>query len=308
MKEVGQSWADMFREVPKERRPDQWEKLAMAVGSVDAAMFSHHVSEEYSSTYMSPTARKINDKFFRLNGMEAWNRGIRVGATKAAVQFLEHHKRTPSEHSVRWLKELGLAPKDLIVDSDGALLTDWRSIKTATGMNEEQARAHTDRIHYAINHWVQGAVLTPNAAQRPAWSSDPSYSMFFHLKQFSYSFHKTILHRAVKELEYGNLAPLGSFAWYIPAMIAADVTKGLMLNGGELPQHLKGMDLGEWVMHGIDRSGALGIGNIGVDATGDLASMGGPAVEQIIDGFRDDMGATTLNALPAHGLFKALVN
>lgn len=307
MKEVASSWADLFRDEPKERRADKWEKLALAVGTVDAAMFSHHVSEEYSSTFMNSTARKVNDTFFRLNGMEAWNRGMRVGATKSAAQFLERHKSLPNEHSARWLQELGLKPRDIILNADGELVTHWRERMALTGESETTARENNERIHYALNRWVQGAVLTPNAAMRPAWSSDPSYSMFFHLKQFSYAFHQTILKRAVKEMDHGNMAPMGSFLWYVPVMIATDIVKGLALNGGELPAHMKGMNVGDWMMHGAERTGMLGVGAIGVDAQHDIASLGGPAVEQVIDAFKDDFGATTLNALPANPLYKNLV-
>jgi len=73
---------------------------------------------------------------------------------------------------------------------------------------------------------VEGAILSPNAAQRPALGSDPHFSMFWHLKQFAYSFHETIMKRALNEAKHGNVMPLGVFAWYIPTMIAADVTKG----------------------------------------------------------------------------------
>ena len=52
MKEVVTNWGDLFREEPKERQADKWEKLAEHVGAVDAALFAHHVSDEYSSMYM----------------------------------------------------------------------------------------------------------------------------------------------------------------------------------------------------------------------------------------------------------------
>lgn len=303
MREVFADWKDMFTKEPAERKADKWEELAMAVGSVDAAMFSHHVADEYSSMYMSKTAKKVNDTFFRLNGMEAWNRGVRVGATQAAVNFLQKHAKKPEVHSERWLKELGLTAADLTFDQDGGLVTDKKVLAALKGISITEAEKEIEKTHYAIRRWVQGAVLTPNAAQRPAWSSDPHYSMFFHLKQFSYSFHQTILKRAVNEAGHGNLTPLGAFAWYIPVMIAADVTKGLLQGGGSLPSHMQGMDLGDWVMRAVDRSGLLGVGSIGVGAQQDLASVAGPAAEQIIDSFGQPIGKTIVDALPAKPLF-----
>jgi len=304
MKEVVTNWGDMFREEPKERQADQWEKLAEHVGAVDAALFAHHVSDEYSSVYMERGAKTINDTMFKLNGMEAWNRGMRVAGVKSAVAFIERHAGGADKiHSTRWLEELGLDPKNIPLDTEGKLITDKSVLMQQKGMGKSQAEREIDAVHYAINRWVEGAILTPNAAQRPAWGSDPHYSMFFHLKQFSYSFHQTILKRAVKEMNHGNLAPMGAFVWYIPTMIAADITKGLIQGGGELPAYMKGYDAGDWMMHGVQRAGLLGAGQIGVDAGEDMFSLAGPGVEQMIDAMRDPLSDTTIKALPAHGLY-----
>lgn len=304
MKEVTSNWGDMFREEPKERQADQWEKLAEHVGAVDAALFAHHVSDEYSSVYMERGAKTINDTMFKLNGMEAWNRGMRVAGVKSAVAFIERHAGGADKiHSTRWLEELGLDPKNIPLDTEGKLITDKSVLMQQKGMGKSQAEREIDTVHYAINRWVEGAILTPNAAQRPAWGSDPHYSMFFHLKQFSYSFHQTILKRAVKEMNHGNLAPMGAFVWYIPTMIAADITKGLIQGGGELPAYMKGYDAGDWMMHGVQRAGLLGAGQIGVDAGEDMFSLAGPGVEQMIDAMRDPLSDTTIKALPAHGLY-----
>lgn len=309
MREVGTSWADMIKSQPKERQADEWERLAMAVGSVDAAMFSHHVADEYSSMYMNKKAKRLNDAFFRINGMEAWNRGVRVGATQAAVAFITKHAQLPDKtHSARWLKELGLTPADLTFDDEGKLITHKNELAAKKGIPVDQAEREMEKVHYAIRRWVQGAVLTPNAAQRPSWSSDPHWSFMFHLKQFSYSFHQTLLKRAVNELNYGNLAPIGSFAWYIPVMIASDVMRGLVQGGGSLPAHMKGLDAGDWVMRGINRSGLLSVGAIGVDATHDLSSLAGPAIEQVIDSFGQPLGKTVVDALPAHGLYAQAIS
>lgn len=306
MREVFTQWGDMFRDQPKQRQLDRWEKLAEDIGAVDAVMLSHHVAEEYSSGYMAPGAKKVNDWLFRLNGMEAWNRGMRVGATKAATRFIVQHATRPEFHSERWLKELGLTKDDVHLDADGELVLSPKALEAA-GMPKDQAREAAVKLRNAVNRWVEGAVLTPNAAQRPAWASDPRWSFMFHLKQFSYSFHQTLLKRAVKEMNYGNLAPMGAFAWYVPAMMASDITKGLIQGGGSLPTHMQGWTLGDHVMHGIERAGFLGIGAVGVDASQDIWSLGGPAIEQVIDAMVDPAGQTVLRAMPLNGIYAELV-
>ncbi len=306
IQEVFRGWADLFRQEPKGALSDKWTKLAEHIGAVDAAILSHHASEEYSSTYLSHGAKRINDAFFKINGMEAWNRGMRVGAVKAAAAFIARHKALPDVHSQRWLTELGLTPDQITLDGEGNLITDMQDLMDQTGVSETEAKRQIDAIHAALNRWTLSAVLTPNAAQRPAWSSDPHYSLFFHLKQFSYSFHQTILKRAVKEMNYGNMGPIATFAGYIPVMIASDVMKGLIMGGGTLPNHMQGMDLGDWVMHGLERSGTLGIGAIGVDASRDMFSVLGPGVEQLVDGITEPIADTTLRAMPLNPLVRAM--
>lgn len=307
MREVFTNWADMVRSNPKERQADKWELLAEHIGALDAIMLSHHVSEEYSSTYLSGGAKKINDTLFKLNGMEAWNRGVRAGAVRSAVKFIARHSKLPEVHSKRWLDELSLTDDHIALDNDGELILDANELANAKGISVPEAKRRVEALHSAINRWVVGAVLTPNSAQRPAWASDPHYSVFFHLKQFSYSFHQTILKRAVREMNHGNLAPIGAFAGYIPAMIASDVVKGLIVGGGQLPDYMKSYNLGDWVKHGVERSGTLGIAGIGVDASHDIFSLAGPGVEQVMDAMVDPIGQTTLNALPVHGLYAGLL-
>ena len=307
MREVFRNWSDAFKDMPPERAKDEWRQLAEHIGASEIAMFQHHVSDEYSSTYMTPGAKKINDKMFTFNGMEAWNRGSRIMATKWAVRFIEQHAGLPDKnHSARWLKELGLTPSMITMD-DGKLVTSPQQLAVLKGITLDEARAQIAPIHDALNRWVEGAVLTPNAAQRPAWSSDPNYATAFHLKQFSYSFHQTILKRATNEFSHGNMAPLTALAMFIPTMIGADLMKGLIQGGGSLPPYMASMNAGDWVMHGAQRAGLSGIGVIGMDAATDWASLGGPAFEQIIDAARDGFGSkTVLNAAPLHSLYGQL--
>ena len=308
IKGVARQWADMLREQPPERAKDEWERLAELAGVVDSATFSHLLTDEYGSVYMGSKASKINEMMFKTNGMEAWNRAMRVGATKSAVAFIERHNKGKDKHSARWMEDLGLAPGTLKLDEDGRLIYDKRVLLAAyPDMEMSEAEAYIGKVHAAINRWVESAILSPNAAQRPAWGSDPHFGMFWHLKQFAYSFHETIMKRAIGEAGHGNYAPLGVFAWYVPAMIAADVTKGLMLGAGELPGYMKNYDLGDWVMHGVKRAGILGIGDIGIEATKDVTSLAGPTVEQATDFFFKPLEDNLIKALPANALYSRAI-
>lgn len=283
--------------------PDEFEKLAELVGIVDDQHFLDSISDAYASEYLDERARKVNNTLFSVNGMEAWNRSMRIGATAAAVKFIERHAGQPGKDSERWLRELGLDPKAVPLVS-GRLATTAQGLAAAKGIPLDQARKELAPVHVALARWVDGAVLAPNAAQRPAWGSDPHYATFFHLKQFTYSFHQTILRRAVREAGEGNLGPIAAFSWYVPVMIAADITKGLIQGGGELPAYMKGYDVGDWVMHGVQRAGLMGVGQMAVDAEGDVFGVFGPTVEQVTDAVADPADKTLVRALPANALYR----
>ena len=301
---VGQ-WGDMLRDEAKPKQKDHWEKLAELAGVIDSATFSHLLADEYASVYLDGRAKKINEFMFKANGMEAWNRSMRISATKTAVKFMEAHNKGESVHSKRWMRDLGFEPGQLPLDVDGNLITNKRVMMSQfPGISEDTAEAMVEKVHKAINRWVEGAILSPNASQRPAWGSDPRFSMFWHLKQFAYSFHETILKRAVGEAKQGNVMPLGVLAWYIPLMITSDVIKGMAVNGGSLPGYMKSYDMSDWMMHGIDRSGVLGAGNVALDGVQDPWGIAGPAVGQIADSFTNPLQQNIINALPANALYK----
>lgn len=196
----------------------------------------------------------------------------------------------------------------MITLDDGKLVTDRHVLAALKGISVEEAGKQIAPIHAALNRWVEGSVLTPNAAQRPAWSSDPNFATLFHLKQFSYSFHQTVLKRAVNEFKHGNMAPVGALAMFIPTMITSDILKGLIQGGGSLPPYMASMNAGDWFVHGVQRAGLAGIGSVGMDAGNDWASLGGPAFEQIADAARDGFGSkTALKAMPLNSLYGRMI-
>jgi hypothetical protein len=81
------------------------------------------------------------------------------------------------------------------------------------------------------------------------------------------------------------------------------VTKGLMLGAGELPAYMKGYDLGDWMLHGVDRAGVLGIGQVAIDTAQDPLGLAGPAVEQITEIFTEPAIENIVKALPANALY-----
>jgi hypothetical protein len=286
---------------------DEATRLAELVGVVDNAMLVSVMGDVYTQGMVGGTAKKINDTFFKYNMVEGLNRAFRVGASEAAMKFIARHADgKESTHSKRWMAELGLKAGDIQMVSGRIALT------TAEGLTEAQAK----RVHAAVNQWVDGAMLRPDAADKPIWMNDPHWALISHLKQFVFSFQKVILGRMAHELRHGNYVPAMALASYVPVMIAADATKGMIQGGGDVPEWKKNWGPAEYVGYGVQRAGLFGVGQFGVDMVEDVnrggsgfGALSGPTLEQMADvvqlmGGNKQFGPMLMDAMPANALYK----
>lgn len=283
MTSVVREWGDMtgLREA-KDGDVDEATRIAEMIGTVDCAGFMSTMGNMYGSQFLPQWARNWNDNFFRWNGMEAFNKAMRVQATQAAIGFIKRHGgEKTNEHSERYLRELGLTAEDVKLGADGRL------------------NVEDPKIQKAVMRWVDGAILRPNAALRPTWMSDPHYAVFGHLKQFMYATHEVLLKRIVHEVKNGNTDPMMTFlAGYIPVMLVADSAKGILqeIVGGGTPtwQH---DSVGGIVAHGVERAGGLGVAQMGVDTVKyGPTSLLGPQVEQIMSAFSNPVNESIKEA------------
>lgn len=316
---MGDAWKTFKRgiaEIPQSygRKPsaDEATELAELVGVIDSAVLSSVMGDLYTQGMVGGTAQKINTAFFKYNMMEGLNRSFRVGASEAAMAFIARHADgTHSVHSKRWMDELGLKSSDVVLTPSGRM-----ALTTADGLTVAQA----GRVRSAINQWVDGAVLRPDAADKPIWMSDPHWALVSHLKQFVYTFQKVILNRVFHEVKQGNYVPLMALAAYVPVMMASDFTKGLIQGGGDQPEWKKGWEMSDYVGHGIQRSGLLGVGQFGYDVVEDMnrggtgvGALSGPTVEQLIRalevmGGNREFGPMLLKSMPANALYGGLAD
>jgi hypothetical protein len=311
MKEVVHDVANQFRLEKKKYEKSYFMKLAEMTGAIENAIISHHVAEENSASFMDRRSKKLNNILFKANGMEAYDRGMRAGAMEAAYHFMLHHKGLPEKHSERWLKNLGLTADQIPVNDEGQLVVTPAELLSVQGKentpnNMEAARAEITLVHNALNRWVEGAILSPSAAVRPAWASDPHYAAIFHLKQFTYTWHQVIRKHAMQEYDHGNLAPMGALAGMVPILMTSNVLKGLFLGGGTLPAHMQGMTFGNSIERAVQNAGLGGVHQLGFENLMSPSKLGGPMLEQMTDWFSSDatIGKSALAALPFQQVVK----
>ena len=269
------------------------ELLVRDLGVLDENSMMNAYGDAYSGNYMSRGLKKLNETFFRWNGMEGWNKAMRVQATIAGSQFILKHLRTVNDEkadakakaeSKRYLDEMGLKAEDLKKVETKAVSLTHRQLHAgdpaveviwATNNREELLKSKEDdttyRLRRALFKFVDSAVLRPNAAHRPIWGSDPRFALIFHLKQFTHSFQEVIMKRVWHEWKQGNTKPAQVALTYIPFMAAADAAKAMLLGKGF------GMSIGQFLSKEVERSGLLGTGQYAVDAVQDMARGDNPA-------------------------------
>ena len=132
--------------------------------------------------------------------------------------------------------------------------------------------------------------------------------LLWHLKQFTYSFQKTILERVMHEARNGNYNPALALAAYVPFMIAADWMRGLVQGAGEEPDWKKDMTFGETVWSGVQRAGLLGVRQFAVDGAENPAFVLGPTAGYAYDAVKltadGEVGDAIIQGLPGNALWK----
>lgn len=289
IREVKLRWGDDKSQDVDALRAEAW-------GATDAGSFMDSIGQTYGSMYMNGAARRMSDTLFKYNGMEAWNRAMRIQAAKVAERVIlkmktegvdKHDKAAVARFEDLFGKTF--KPENIKVDANGQL--DIKDVKNVA----------------AVNRWVNGAILRPNAAQRPHWASDPHYSMLWHMKQFTYTFQNVILDKVISQAKLGNYRPaMVMMAGYTPVIIAADAVKEMLIPGDE-PSWMK-TGLAGMLQHGVDKAGLLGIAQLGYDgfAKDYGMNLAGPALSQIGHIPMDDPAKTALGALPFGNLARRL--
>lgn len=145
-------------------------------------------------------------------------------------------------------------------------------------LGKEKAR----RVQAAIFRMVDESILRPTPAQRPIFMSDMRFALLGHLKQFTFSFHNTIVKQVAANIneqldngEYvkamGALAPI---LMYVPFMIAADMLRALV-GGRTDDDDDEPFSLADMMFEGVQRSAVLGVNTFALDAGEEAIRFGG---------------------------------
>jgi hypothetical protein len=230
------------------------EELASMLGIISQDSVIEAMGAAYGTVHMSKRMRDINRVFFKYNGMQGWNNSMRIAATVAGEKYLLAHK-----DDAKALAELGLEPKDI------KTVLSHRGVKPDANNRvvlRERLDVSNPKVQQAMFRFVDQAVLRPSASNRPVWMSDPRFLLVAHLKQFTYAMHNVVLKRASRELAEGNPKPWATLMLTMPVVLAADMAKFALTGTAPSTWGFK-----DYLVHAVERSGLLGLGDFGVQAS-----------------------------------------
>jgi len=281
LREVRLRWKDEKSTDTAALRAEEW-------GTVEAGSHMEVLGQIYGSMYMTGMARRMSNSFFKWNGMEGWNRAMRIEATVVAERALtglaKHGYDKTDKAAVA--RVAGLYGENF--DTSKIALTPEGRLDTTDAANQA-----------AMMRWVSSAIMTPNAAHRTIWGSDPRMAPFWHLKQFAYTFHRVMLKGAYEQAKLGNFRPAAVLALgYAPVTIAAGAVKEMMIPGEEPPWMQGGLD--DYLAYGVSRAGIFGIPGMTYSSVSDDygVNMLGPTVSQVASVPFDEPVKTGLRAMP----------
>lgn len=281
------------RDDPRTRRQRMTDlrKLAEELGIVEFTVTSDIIGQLYGGNFMSGRMRKVNDAFFRLNGMEHLTRTLRLSAFAAGRRFLVERAAAAlagNEAALDELRQLDLELEDIVLDADGNLeLLSASQIEdllpanmTAAGARdselsqrdfeqltrerdiEEQRNirrvARDDRVKQALNRMVDESILRPSPNQRPTWMNNPNWQIFAHLKGFFFTYHERVLRRAYTQAAQGNFSAIMYMGLYPAMMLFMDLFRDAITDGAGGDEQKKDWAATDYLSDALRRSGVYG--------------------------------------------------
>jgi len=171
-------------------------RMAKSYGIIAEQTIQHALIESGESVYqqvygpLHAKSLKMQEKFFKIIGMEAWTNFNRVFAMQIGKDYVEKHildlQETGEAFNADRLAELSIGP-DLAVGYQEAL--DW------VRGDQDFDSPIGQRMGLILHKFTDEAVMRPSSALRPAWMSHPYLRLLGHLKGYFWYMYETLMPR-----------------------------------------------------------------------------------------------------------------
>ena len=250
----------------------EMEQFARDVGVIGFDSISQMYINAGELGYMTEGTKYYTQQFFKYTGLEWYTNFTRIYAAGMGRQFLIKHANDNSVKSKEYLAELGVTAEQ---------------IKAAQKSGWDFSDPQHKTVQDAIARFTEESIVRPNAAERPAWASNPYTALIFQLKSFFYAYGKNIIGGVIRNTQstFNREGKISAAA--MPAIFASTALLPLAMIGMELRELLKyflspisgaidfndkteafsfdsskfrtnDMGYGEWLLEASDRSGVFG--------------------------------------------------
>lgn len=232
--------------------------FAHRLGVVSSAAIEDVLHTRMDNTFMRGGASRVTNGFFKIIGMQWWDRTARTMAVAAGQMYLLGLADAPAgDPRVQvYLGELGLTKEDitLVKGEDGTL-----DLFNPERLQDSEFAAASRRVQQAMAKLADQMIVRPNAAAQPAYFADPHFQLMKMLKSFQYTFWNNIVKRLGRELELGNsMALVGTAAVAIPMAVIMTMIQDL-IKGYEDPEwRIQKYGLGSYLVSMVNKSGLMG--------------------------------------------------
>jgi hypothetical protein len=276
---AGDAWRGLteLRRVKGGAERDVWDHVARTMGIVTDAQAVSMMSEIMNEIPLRRRLNLVNRHFFRLNGMEQWNRAMHVAATRHAFEFIAQHAAGKDAEGAALLAEIGLKRGEIPTLSGG--VPDYQD----------------KRVRAAILRFVNEAMAQPSAASNTMWMNDPRFALVAHLKRFTFGFSYYINRRAWRLIKQRQFRPLLPLMLMAPMAVATTGLRDLATPASE--GYKANWGVSDYALNGIERTGLAGrasivndvlrnidYGGSGIEALAPTAEMASKAVRQVATG------------------------
>jgi len=261
------------------------------------------VNDPTHTQFYSPKIRRLNELFFKANGMHTLTNWSRIYSFTMGKEYLLEKAKAGNTKA---LSELGVTAEEVL---------NWDK----NGQNYDLSNIDDSGVLYALHQFVDESILRPSAAMRPSWMSDQRFLLLANLKSFIFTYHETILRRIWSQVKGGDfkdpsiLLPFVGFAAIAltVSMIGYELRRQIM-HAGDVPEYARA-DALDYMWEGVQRAGMLGVTQFLVDSIeaenrGNMALMSllGPTASQFEMLATEDLGYSLPRSLPGFAQSPAL--
>jgi hypothetical protein len=238
---------------------DQWERIAREMGTVTDAQAVSMMADIMNEVPLRGRLNRLNQTFFRMNGMEQWNRSMHTAATKHAIEFITEHAKGEDAEGAKLLAELGLKRGEIpFADA----LPDYQN----------------EKVRAAILRFVNEAMAQPDTASNAMWMNDARFALLAHLKRFTFGFSYYINRRAWRLARNGQFRPLLPLLLMLPIALATTSLRDLVSPASEA--YKEAWDVSDYALNSIERTGLAGRGTFIADILKNI-DYGGSGIESL---------------------------